>query len=172
MRAALLTLLERKPLDQITIREITGEAGIHYATFFRHHATKEALLDHIAADQIDRLIELTLPVLDKVDSQSAFQALCTYVDDHRQLWLALLTGGAAGTMREELLRISRTLAFERAPEDSWLPVDLAVICTVSLITETVAWWLTQPPERLSVDQVARILHRLVFSSAMQIADER
>ena len=166
LQEALLTLLELKPFDQITIRDIVAEAGVHYATFFRHHSTKEALLDHVAADQIDRLVELTLPVLDSVDSQSAFVALCSYVNDHRKLWTTLLTGGAAGTMRDELLRVSRSLASDRAPEDSWLPVELAVICTVSLIVETLAWWLRQSHDGPTTEDVAHILHRLIVTSTI------
>ncbi len=42
---ALLELLERQPLEAITIREITDAAGVGYATFYRHYATKAALLD-------------------------------------------------------------------------------------------------------------------------------
>jgi AcrR family transcriptional regulator len=167
LQAALLALLERKSLEQITIREIAAEAGVHYATFFRHHPTKEALLDHVAADQINRLVELTVPVLDSVDSYTAFAALCTYVSDHRTLWTALLTGGAAGAMREELLRIARRLAADRAPRDGWLPVDLAVICSVSLIVETLTWWLTKQPEAFTIEQMAGILNRL--SSSVQSA---
>lgn len=160
LRAALLRLLEAKPLDQITVREIAAEAGIHYATFFRHHPTKDALLDHIAAEQIEALVALTLPVLDSADSLTAFTALCRYVDDHRALWTALLTGGAGGTMRGALLGIARDLAPGRALSDNWLPVDLATICSVSLIVETLAWWLVQPAHAWSVDAVAAILNRL------------
>ena len=156
----MLRLLEAKPLDQITVREIAAEADIHYATFFRHHPTKDALLDHIAAEQIEALVALTLPVLDSTDSLSAFTALCRYVDDHRALWTALLTGGAGGTMRAALLGISRDLAPDRAPSDHWLPTDLATICAVSLIVETLAWWLAQPAEAYSVAAVAAILDRL------------
>ncbi len=161
LRSALLALLERKPLEQITIRDIAAESGVHYATFFRHHPTKEALLNHVAADEIDRLVELSLHIQDTVDTHAGFVALCTYIDEHRALWTALLTGGAAGAMREELLRVSRELAVERAPKDSWLPVELATTCTTSLIVETISWWLTQPPEAFSIERVAQILHRLV-----------
>jgi AcrR family transcriptional regulator len=162
LRAALLTLLERKPLEQITVREIAAEAGVHYATFFRHHATKEALLDDVAADQIDRLVALTLPVIDAVDWRASFMALATYVEAHRELWTTLLTGGAAGAMRAELLRVSQEVAAERAPRPSWIPVELATICTVSLIVEIVSWWLRQPEQVVSVAQVAEILYRLVL----------
>jgi AcrR family transcriptional regulator len=166
LRAAMLSLLERKPLEQITIREIAAAAGVHYATFFRHHPTKESLLDDVAADQIDRLVALTLPVLDAVDWQASFLALATYVEEHRILWTILLTGGAAGAMRAELLRVSKEVAVGRAPRESWIPVELAVICTVSLIVEIVSWWLRQPPEALSVAQVAEMLHRLVLAPAV------
>lgn len=171
LRTAMLTLLERKPLEQITIRAVAAEAGVHYATFFRHHPTKEALLDEVAADQIDRLVELTLPVLDAVDWHASFLALATYVEEHRKLWTVLLTGGAAGAMRAELLRVSQEVAVKRALQDSFIPVDLAVICTVSLIVEIVSWWLRQPAGVVSVEQVARILHRVVLPSTVQSALE-
>ncbi len=161
LRTALLSLIERKPLDQISVREIAAEANVHYATFFRHHATKEALLDSVAAEQIDRLVELTVPVLDSVDRQAAVRALCCYVDEHRLLWTVLLTGGAAGAMRDELLRISRGIAEERAPPESWIPVDLAVNCTVSLIFETLAWWLAPPQDTVPIARAAQMLDRLI-----------
>jgi AcrR family transcriptional regulator len=165
LRSALLALLERKPLEQISIRDIAAEADVHYATFFRHHPTKEALLDHVAADEINRLVGLTLQINDTVDTHAGFVALCTYVSEHREVWTALLTGGAAGAMRDELLRVSRALAVERAPKDSWIPVELATSCTVLLIVETITWWLQQaePP---SIEAVAQILHRLVSSAGL------
>lgn len=161
LRKAFLALLERKSLDQITIREITAKAGVHYATFFRHHETKEALLDHVAADQIDRLVELTVPILDTNDSLTAFVVLCTHVSDHRKLWTTLLTGGAAAALRAEYLRVSRIVASERASKDLEVPVDLAVVCTVSLILDTLAWWLAQPRDAYSIRQIAAILDRIV-----------
>jgi AcrR family transcriptional regulator len=163
IRGALLALIERKPLEQITIREIAAAAGVHYATFFRHHPTKEALLDHVAAEQIERLVALALPLFDLADSHAAVAALCAYVSEHRILWTALLTGGAAGAMREALLRISRELAIDRAPKEGALPVELAVNCSVSLIFETLAWWLAPPQAAVSIDQAAGILHHLLSS---------
>ena len=50
LAAALLELLEERPFDQLTIREITARAGTGYATFFRHYPDKEALLHDVAAE--------------------------------------------------------------------------------------------------------------------------
>src|ERR1035438_1021857 len=81
LRRALLRLLDLKVLEQITIRDICAVADVGYTTFFRHHATKESLLNDVAAEQIGRLVGLTLPVADTSDTRTASIALCTYVDE-------------------------------------------------------------------------------------------
>ena len=163
LREALLALLERKPFDHITIRDICAGAGVHYATFFRHYPSKEALLDDIAKDQIQRLNALTLAIKGAEDYQAGFRALCAYVKEHRALWSTLLNGGAGAAMREEWLRQSRLVAATEAPVESWMPLDLGAICAATLIAETLAWWLAQPECAYSVDEVAGILMRSLGS---------
>lgn len=164
LRDALLSLLLQKPFDQITIRDICAEAGVHYATFFRHHQTKEALLEEIATEQIKQLNKLTLAIRDAEDYEAGFRALCSYVDEHRSLWSTLLNGGAGGAMREEWVRQSRAVALKVPPVHSWMPAELGTICAATLIAETIAWWLAQPEGAYSVDEMAGILFRLLTSS--------
>ncbi len=164
LREALLALLERKPFEQITIRDICAEAGVHYATFFRHHQTKEGLLDDIARSQIEQLNQLTLAIRDAASYEAGFQALCAYVGEHRVLWSTLLNGGAGAAMREEWLRQSQIVAAAEAPINSWLPSDLGSICAATLIAETLAWWVGKPEGEYSVEAIAGILHRLLSTS--------
>jgi AcrR family transcriptional regulator len=166
LRDALLRLLGRKPFEQITVRDICGEAGVHYATFFRHHASKEALLDHLAADQIATSVELTLPIRDAGDDRGSFHALCAYIEERRALWSVLLNGGAGAAMRAEWLRAARIVAETREPVGSWLPKELGTICSTSLIVETVAWWLAQPEGAYRVEEIADLLNRLTKTSVM------
>jgi len=166
LRDALLRLLERKTFDQITVRDICAEAGVHYATFFRHHPGKEALLERIAADQIGTLVDLTLPIKDTAGDRSAFGALCNYVEEHRALWSILFNGGAGAAMREEWLRRARIVSETREPVGSWLPKELGTICSTSLIAETISWWLAQPVDDWSADEIAGILDRLVAATTL------
>lgn len=166
LQEALLALLLRKSFDQITIRDICAEAGVHYATFFRHHQTKEGLLDAIAKDEIRRLNDLTLAIRAADDYAAGFKALCAYIDEHRALWSNLLNGGAGAAMREEWLRVSQEVAVTEHPSNSWLPNQLGAICAATLIAETVAWWVGQPQEAYSVDEVAKILYRLLTTLIM------
>jgi AcrR family transcriptional regulator len=166
LRESLLALLPDKPFEQITIRDICAEAGVHYATFFRHHQTKESLLDDIAKDQIRQLNALTLAIREAANYQAGFMALCQYVADHRSLWAVLLNGGAGSAMREEWLRQSREVAAKEPPVNSWLPLELGTICAATLIAETLAWWVAQPEGTHSVEEVAGILYRLLVTSVI------
>lgn len=166
LRTAMLSLLERQAFDQISIRDICAKAGVHYATFFRHHASKEELLEHIAAEQINVVVDLALPIRESIDDATAFHAVCAYVDRHRALWAVLLNGGAGQAMREAWLRRAKIVAAAREPIGTWLPKELGTICSVSLIVETISWWLTQPEGVYSFEDVANILQRLVVGSTL------
>jgi AcrR family transcriptional regulator len=165
MRQALLALLERKQLDQITVRDIAAEASIGYATFFRHHESKWELLQDVAEEEIGRLMALGLPLLVAADTRGSALALCKYVREHRAIWSALLTGGAAGAMREEFIRQAMQLGASQVQKSDWLPVELGAIYGVSATVEILAWWLRQP-ENFSVERIAEIVDRLVMTPSV------
>jgi len=164
LREALLELLDRRPFDQITVREICGQAGVHYATFFRHYVSKEALLDAIAAHEIEHLNRLTVAIRAATDFREGFRALCAYVEDHRSLWSILLNGGAGPAMKEEWLRQAKMVAATQPPSNSWLPAELGVVCASTVIAESLAWWVGQPADAYSVEEFATILFRLVTNA--------
>ncbi len=161
---ALLSLLEEKPFEQITIREITERAEVGYATFFRRYPDKEAVLQDLAALEIKKLIALALPILYTVDSRASAEALFAYVWEHQKLWYALLTGAAA-VVKDELVRQAQQLATETPSRQSWPPDDLRVTFSVAATVEILAWWLTQktPPP---VKQMAELLDQLVIVPSM------
>jgi AcrR family transcriptional regulator len=157
---ALLSLLEEQPFEQVTIRDITARAGVGYATYFRHYPDKEALLHDATLRQIRQLLGLTLPILYTVDSRASVQAMCAYLWENRKLWSALLTGGAAATLKEEYVREAQRLAAEQQAFKTWLPGDLRVVFSVSASIDILAWWLKQPHPP-SVGEIAEIIDKLV-----------
>ena len=166
----MLKLLEAKALEQITVRDIAAEADIGYTTFFRHHPTKEALLDDLAAEEIRRLVDLTVPVMDAKSAGAACRALFAYVEEHRALWSTLLTGGAAGTLREALLRIALGIAHTRSQPGAWPPTEIATRLLVGGTIEVLAWWLSRPTRRRSTRQ-AKILTRIVVAPVLESREQ-
>jgi AcrR family transcriptional regulator len=168
LRGTLLTLLEEKPFEQVTVREITRRAAVGYATFFRHYPDKEALLNDLASGQIGGLIAKTLPILLATDSLEACRETCAYVAERRKLWAALLTGGAAGTVREEFVRQAKQIPQAQYSDESWIPGDLQVVYATGGTVDILAWWLQQD-EGFPIERIARILDHLVISPTMAAA---
>lgn len=168
---ALLSLLEEKPFDKITVREITARAEVGYATFFRHYEDQEALLSDLVSSEISRLLVMIVPIVFTVDTLSSAQALCAYLWQHRPLWTALLTGGAATKLKEEFVSQIQQEAAKRAELHSWLPGDLNVVFAASATLEILTWWLKQenPPP---VKQMAEVLDRLVITPATDFVDNK
>lgn len=162
---ALIALLREKQFDQVTVREITAKAQVGYATFFRRYPDKEALLHDLAEREIKQLLTMTLPILYTVETRPSTHALCAYLWEHREIWSALLTGGAANALKEEFVRQAREVASHHPRQRTWLPGDLAVVFSVAAAIEIFAWWLqqTKPP---SVKQMAEIIDRLVVTPTM------
>jgi AcrR family transcriptional regulator len=161
LRNAMLLLLTQQSLDKITILDICQTAEVGYTTFFRHHPSKECLLDDVAAGEIAHLIRLTVPIAITQDVRAAGVALFNYVNEHRKLWSALLTGGAQVAMRNEFLRLSREIAATRVHVNDWPPAEISTILVVSSTVELLSWWLQQK-KPLPIEEVAAIYERIII----------
>lgn len=160
LSTALLELIDERPFDQVSIRDITNKAGLSYPVFYRRYSSKEQLLEDIATEEVRRLLALTVPIFDTDQQKESVSALCAYVSEHRQLWTRLLTGGAAAAMREEFKRIALEIRSSREPANPWIPPDLAAAFVVSGLFEILAWWLSQPTD-YPIGQVERLIELLI-----------
>lgn len=159
MHQALLELLQLKQFDQIAIKEITEQAGVSYPVFFRQFHSKEELLADVATEQVRNLLGHTEAAFD-ANSEVSIDGLCWYVQDHRKLWQALLTGGANAAMRAEFSRISRELMQGRPRYNPGLPLELAEELVANAIFDILTWWMRQPDD-YPIGNVIKLLDTLV-----------
>lgn len=160
LRQALLALLNSRSFEDITIKDITSAAGVSYPVFFRQFASKENLLEDLAAREVHGLLALGQPLVEPGRPKNDFIDMCRYVEGHRALWKTLLTAGAASVMRSEFARISAEIGNTEPRANPWLPVELASSFVAAGIFEILAWWLNQP-EGYPVRNVVKILIALV-----------
>lgn len=160
LREGLLGLLQTRDLDQISIRDITGAAGVSYPVFFRQFAGKDDLLADLAAREVQELLALARPAVEAEPLRGGLMDMCCHVERRRSLWKTLLTAGAAAEMRKEFARISAEIGNTGPRANPWLPVELASSFVASGIFEILAWWLGQP-EDYPIGNVVKILHALV-----------
>lgn len=166
LHAAMLTLLDERPFSEITIRDLVAQARVGYTTFFRHHPTKESLLEEVAAERITAVTELALRTFGSRELRAAAEAMFAHVDEHRMMWATLLTGGAAGIIREEFLRLARAAAIPMVESDEKVPMDCGVVLIVGGTLELLDWWL-RSKRPLSVERIAEIFDLVVVSPIMK-----
>jgi AcrR family transcriptional regulator len=162
LRTAMLELLAENPFDQILITDLTNQANVGYATFFRHYDSTEELLNEIAGDQIRDLLEMSIPVMRQYDSSVSTRALCQYVFERRSLWRTLLTGGAAHTVRGEFVRQAREWSRKFGDARTEIPLDLGTICSAGSTIDALAWWLDRTDD-YTVDEIAAFIDQLIIT---------
>ncbi len=160
---AFLALIAKKALVQITIKEITEEAGLSYPTFFRRFSSKEELLEQIAEEEVRNLLRLGHADMGHDPVNSLGRRICEYVQAHRSLWSVLLTGGAAAAMREEFIRVAEKITESQQRLNPWIPGDLGPAFVASGIFEIFAWWMRQPDD-YPLDNVVALFNHLIVEN--------
>lgn len=163
IRTALKRLLQDRAIDQFTVKDITEEADIGYTTFFRHFATKDEALADLADSAAAELLDETIPILKASDSRASCLALCRHVQANRQVWQALLIGGAADFVRASLALHTLAKAADWPMPQSWIPADKGTYLATGMVVETLTWWLTHAGD-LAPEQVAEIMDRTFVSA--------
>lgn len=163
LRTAVLKLVEDKPLEQISIKEITEQAGLSYPTFFRRFASKEELVEDIATQEVVALMALGRAAIARHRALEAAGDMCRYIQSKRKLWAVLLNGGASPAMHKEFMRISIEISNERPRSNPDIPLDLSVPFTTTQIFELFAWWMRQP-ENYPVENVLKLFDALIIDN--------
>ena len=153
---ALLGLLNTKTFDDISIREITTSAGVGYATFYRHYASKDQLLHELARTEVAKLVDIALPVVFSANMRESCRALCVTVEENKGLWRAMLSGAASGVVREEFIRRIGTLKGQYDVFTGPAPEEVQLICATGATLDVLTWWLSQKPAS-PLEQVLDIL---------------
>lgn len=122
---ALIQLLNEKPLQAITVRELTRKAGVSRGTFYFHYCDIYDLLEQLEQEQLDqlaRLMDALLPRLNDETPPEALRLLYEYLDENDDVCRALLGEHSTGEfiLRLEQSAAERWLAFYAA---QGVPVD-------------------------------------------------
>lgn len=115
LRTALLELLQEKPFDRISIREICDRADLNRTTFYLHYQDQAALLEDVEREVKGRIIEYMKNVVAGEDSAMRIAAFLDYIQDNAALFKALLCNNASESFREAFLRYVLLNVQEKLP---------------------------------------------------------
>ena len=139
LRDALVQLLIRKPVRDITVRELTDLAQVSRGTFYFHYGNIYELLDRLEQDQIDQINlfmdELAFPVWAGRRCPAALLALFTYLDEHDAICTALLghNGDPAFVQRLQTVIAARCTGYLAPGRRRRAPALLDRLCGAGLL---------------------------------------
>ena len=161
LKEALLSLIEERSYDRITVADITHHADVGRSTFYSHFDSKEELLfDGFEAG----LRALSVP--GPGDGAPSFRfslALLRHIGTQRRFALAALGGrtspGVEATITRILGDVVRLELERRSPEPD-LSREAEVHAVVGAFRGLVTWWLTSG-SRMTPEALDLVFQRLV-----------
>jgi AcrR family transcriptional regulator len=168
LRQALLNLIEQKEYGKISIRDVTDEADIGYATFFRHYDGVDDLMLEIFTGIIEQLESLP-----EKHAQDYFEQegtlLFRHISDNQTLYRAILSSHAfTHKLRSRVSEMM--LEHIKGHSDhvlrSEIPLEAAAVHMVSSLVGLIEWWLEREMQP-SVEKMASIYERLIIRATWQ-----
>lgn len=99
-----IKLLEERPLDQITVKDIVEDCGVNRNTFYYHFADMPALLTEIVTQRTDEIIERYSSV---DDLEQCLRAAVEFALEHRRAVIHIYRSANRDMIEEHLMRICR-----------------------------------------------------------------
>ncbi len=167
---ALIELLLKQDYESISIRHITQQANVGYATFFRHYTSKDDLLAEAFRESVAQLETLLQTVGTSGSPEEEGRLIFEHVAANSELYHVFLQGeGTQGLIEHSMREGVKELVLKFARYTPSIPAAILANHMVSSIISLIKWWLHNempfPPDRMGkiyaeliVDPVERLVH--------------
>lgn len=159
---ALISLTLEKGYDAITIRDITDQAEIGYATFFRHYHDKDALLKDVLDVVLDELTSLLTVPRREADHATIGALIFRYVQEHNEVVLVVLSSrGSSALVRRIIESGTQSMLSQNAsPTEGRIPSEIAANHLVTSAVSLIQWWVEHEMP-YSPEQMGAIYQELI-----------
>ncbi len=166
LQQALIKLVIEKGYDRVSIRDLTKEAEVGYKTFFRHHDSKESLLQATLNTLIQEFQEVTPPPTDSFDWKTNLYGVLLFADTQKPLMLALLNSPVADQLLDPLIDMTQrnSHSFKEAYE---VPEELTHFYIASSLMTLVQWWL-EKGTAVTLEEMIEYIDQLLIRPVIKL----
>lgn len=165
LREALVSLIEEKGIDALTVQDITDRAGLNRATFYLHYQDKQELLVKSLRDAIDELVTDIGASTDEQgqlvgdESPRPIKAVFEHVAQHAHFYRVMLSAEGvpafSAGVRDYMIEVTlRWLsALQPHPHQSRVPLEIVANSLSWSLLGVLIWWLEHdmphPPDYMA-----------------------
>jgi AcrR family transcriptional regulator len=165
LAAALISLTSERPYHSIQVRDITDQADIGYATFYRHYDSKDDLMLAVFAE-VTAELETSASAPGGEYFEQEGRLIFGHVQKYQGLYRSILHSQNFVDKLKHLLaqRVEDHLQ-RHTPEldEVAFPIEVAANHMVAGLIGLIEWWLEKDMS-LPVEEMARIYERLIVQA--------
>ncbi|MEJ2598859.1 MAG: TetR/AcrR family transcriptional regulator [Anaerolineales bacterium] len=163
LAAALISLTSERPYHSIGVRDITDQADVGYATFYRHYENKDDLMLAVFA-KVAAELEASAGEPGEEYFEQEGQLIFEHVQKYEGLYRSILQNRNFVDKLKKLLARQIEDQIQRhalEPVDLAFPIELAANHMVAGLMGLIEWWLEKDMP-LTVAEMGRIYERLII----------
>lgn len=171
LKQALIELTAEKTYEEITIRDITDQADIGYATFFRHYDGKDDLMLEIFTETIEEIESLPAEHGERYFEREGY-LLFAHVSENQSLYRSILDSqNFTRKFRQHTKKMVQVHMEAHAQNISTpsFPLEIAAQHMVSSLVGLIDWWLENDLST-EVERMAMIYERLIIQATWHALD--
>lgn len=165
LTAALIRLTSKHPYASIQVRDITDEADVGYATFYRHYQNKDDLMLAVFDKITDELETSVVETGGEYFVQEG-RLIFEHVHKYTGLYLSILQSQDFVQKLKKLLaqRVEGHIQRHSVElDDLAFPTELAANHMVAATIGLIEWWLEKDMP-LSIEEMSRVYERLIIQA--------
>lgn len=176
IKDAFLALYENYPIEKISIRLLSEEAGMNRGTFYYYYADIYALLEEIEDDMIKKWSHI-LPQMITAFLLGESQKMTGFVEDFYQenyryvrLFLAVKPNQRLVNYAQNCARKAVLAFFGKSEEELSMEEQCMLTYTTYAQFGTICWWLLHT-EEMSLEEMMRLLQKLSTNGPFTVLKE-
>lgn len=111
LKESFLSLLRKKPINKITVKEVCELAELNRATFYSHYSDCFDLMEKIE-QEILTAFEQSLHLIDGFDVSSLISAIYTMIERHEDACRVLIFKGSSPSLLGKMIDLARDTSIE------------------------------------------------------------
>lgn len=172
---SLKELAVSRPIEKITIKEITDKAGVIRPTFYNHFQDKYELMEWIITTELLEPIE---PLLQAGMNKEAMILLLTNIEKNKQFYMKAIKMEGTITFHEVAMKCVKKLLLEivqthvsgKTPKYAWLTPDTISTYYAQTMCFVTEGWI-EAGMVVAPQEMGEAYHYIVTRSMHEILDE-
>lgn len=137
-------LMQEKPFDEITVRDIAQRAAINRATFYRYHTDKFDWLEGKIREMVREVAKKSGGLLTASATKAdvaAFEAIFDHLDAHYAQYALLLRHKSTGIVQDLLSEMHIQLKAQAGDQNLAPLEEMRFHYSMSAVVGAIEWWL-------------------------------